>query len=122
MVGEKLGVGLRETTRGRLRRGRMRRRVGQLAIELGRSDVDAVEERAAFEVERERNDADGTGARQLRWKIRGRVGDDGNAHGGVGSGLGSVARRLCFGKKRTSTQRSPTSVISTSSVDITAVV
>src|ERR1700756_4582023 len=103
----------------------MRGCVGQLAIELRRPDVDAVEQGAAFEVQRQRDDGDRPALRQLRRQVRRRVrhdGDAGTIHGGGSAGLGSDRLRLCLaGKNLFSNQRSATSVMRTNMVETTAV-
>src|SRR5438270_2920247 len=68
--------------------------VGESPVELRRPDLDSVEERTAFEVERERNDRDAARARQLRGEVARRVGDDRRLrHCGLSSACWSLSRR-----------------------------
>src|SRR5438046_8948203 len=75
----------------------MRGRVGELAIELGWLDVDAVEKLAAFEVQRQGNDRDASGFDELRWKVGRRVGHDCDlvfGHSAGMSAFGSLCTRV----------------------------
>src|SRR6266704_7110274 len=98
----------------------MRGGVGELAIELGRLDVDAVEKLAAFEVQRQGNDRDASGFDELRWKVGRRVGDDRDllfSHSAGRFGFGSSRRRfLRSGKTRSSIGLSATRTTTTTSV------
>src|SRR5947207_15352762 len=98
----------------------MRGRVGELAIELGWLDVDAVEKLAAFEVQRQGNDRDASGFDELRWKVGRRVGDDCDLAFGHSAGLsafGSSRRRfLRNGKTRSSIGVRATRTLRTTSV------
>src|SRR6266566_3873463 len=98
----------------------MRGRVGELAIELGWLDVDAVEKLAAFEVQRQGNDRDASGFDELRWKVGRRVGHDCDLVFGHSAGLsafGSSRRRfLRSGKTRSSIDLRATRTMTTTSV------
>ena len=86
---------------------------GKTAVELVRLDVDSVEERLPVEVQRQRDDGDRTRSGQLRWKVRSRVGDDGDRvalHDSDGSMGGSVKRRFLFRKNRCSSGLIATSI------------
>ena len=78
VIFEKSLIGFREAARRRLRRGRVCGRAGKAAVELGRRDVNAVEQALTVQVERQGHDShrpcSGQGGRQ----VRRRVGDDGN--------------------------------------------
>ena len=63
---QQLRVRFGKTSRRGLRRCRVGRRVRQFAVELSRPDVDAVEQRAPFEVESQWNDGDASRPRELR--------------------------------------------------------
>src|SRR5579859_1436116 len=101
----------------------MRGCLGQPAVEVGGRDVDAVEQRAALEMQRQRDDGDRACRRQLRRKVGGRVGDDRDPHGVVGSsGLMSLCRLLWrCGKKRSSTGLNATSTSRTRAAAVMAI-
>src|SRR5690349_8964484 len=103
----------------------MRGRLGQLAIELRRPDLHAIEQGAALEMQRERDDADAASFDQLRGQVCGRVGDDRNtarAQDSAGScGAGSVRRRFRrLRKTRSSSGLSAMSTMATRTVVNTA--
>src|SRR5256885_12568063 len=56
----------------------MCRQARQAAVEIAGLDIDAIEQRLAVEVERQRYNGDGVRRGQLSWQIRRRVGDDGH--------------------------------------------
>src|SRR5229473_7214554 len=97
----------------------------QPAVELVRMDVDSLKQRLAVEVERERHHGDRAQGSELRWKVRSRVGDDGDrllAHSSTGFiSIGSSRRRFFrLRKKRSSIGLRPTSITSTIKVVNTA--
>src|SRR2546423_4948301 len=102
----------------------MRRCVGQLAIELRRPDVHAVEQRAAFEMKCQWHDGDRPAFRQLRWQVRGRVRDDRDpalGHSFGSTGCGSLKRRFLRPlKNRSSMGLSATRTTTTSTAVKTA--
>src|ERR1700694_1305207 len=76
VVVEQRRVCFGESAGRRLRCRRMRRRGWELAIELLRRDVDAVEQRLAVEMKRQRNHGYRTGGREHGWQVGGGVGND----------------------------------------------
>src|SRR5580704_18276945 len=97
----------------------------QPAVELVGPDVHSVEKRLSVEVERQRHHGDSAQRGELRWKVRGRIGDDGDrllAHSSTGFiSIGSSRRRFFrLRKKRSSIGLRPTSMTRTMKVVKTA--